>query len=141
MTAPVLEVDDLAVRYGDVVALDGASLTLGTGRWCGRIGMNGSAKSTWFKTIMGLIRPQTGSVRLFGADAARSRRSGEVAYVPQAENIDWQFPLRVRDVVMMGRYGRMSALRRASAEDREAVADALTQVALTDLADRQIGAL
>ncbi|WP_129668940.1 metal ABC transporter ATP-binding protein [Phytoactinopolyspora endophytica] len=136
-----VEVTDVTVVYGDVVALEDVSVRLGPGRVCGLIGMNGSGKSTLFKTIMGLVRPRAGEVRLFGADPARGRRAGEVAYVPQAENVDWEFPLRVRDVVTMGRYGRMSPLRRARAVDRAAVDDALEQAELVDLADRQIGEL
>ncbi|NED99010.1 metal ABC transporter ATP-binding protein [Phytoactinopolyspora halotolerans] len=137
----VVELSGVSVSYGDVVALDGVSLQLGAGRICALIGMNGSGKSTLFKTVMGLLRPHDGVVRLFGADPARSRRAGEVAYVPQAENVDWDFPLRVRDVVTMGRYGRMSPLRRARAADRIAVDDALDQADLAGLADRQIGEL
>lgn len=141
MLSPVVEVANVTVRYGEVVALNGASLSLGRGRVCALIGMNGSGKSTLFKTVMGLVRPQAGAVLLFGSDPARSRRSGEVAYVPQAESVDWNFPLRVHDVVIMGRYGRMTAVRRASSADRAAVEDALAQVELTHLADRQIGEL
>jgi manganese transport system ATP-binding protein len=141
VTGPAVEIVDVSVRYGDVVALDAASLVVGAGRVCALIGMNGSGKSTLFKAIMGLVRPRSGQVRLFGSDPAASRRIGEVAYVPQAEAVDWSFPLRVRDVVTMGRYGRMSALRRSRPADRQAVEAALRQVELSDLADRQIGEL
>jgi manganese transport system ATP-binding protein len=138
---PPIEIEQITVRYGRVVALDGASLVVGPGRICGLIGMNGSGKSTLFKAVMGLVRPESGTVRLFGADPSRSRHVGKVAYVPQSENVDWTFPLRVRDVVLMGRYGRMGLLRRASRQDRSAVDDALEQVELTGLAGRQIGEL
>jgi manganese transport system ATP-binding protein len=137
----VVDVRDITVRYSQVVALEDASLALGSSRVCALIGMNGSGKSTLFKAIMGLVRPRTGTVRLFGADPAVSRQNGIVAYVPQAENVDWDFPLRVRDVVAMGRYGRMSALRTLRREDRAAIDDALQQVELADLAERQIGEL
>ncbi|NDL60113.1 metal ABC transporter ATP-binding protein [Phytoactinopolyspora mesophila] len=140
MGSPV-EIEDVTVRYGRVLALEQASLVVGPGRICGLIGMNGSGKSTLFKVIMGLVRPESGSVRLFGADPSRSRQVGQIAYVPQSENVDWSFPLRVRDVVLMGRYGRMTMLRRAGREDRSAVDDALEQVELTSLAGRQIGEL
>ncbi|AYY11654.1 metal ABC transporter ATP-binding protein [Actinobacteria bacterium YIM 96077] len=138
---PVVDIAGVTVRYDDVLALHDVSLTVGSSRVCGLIGMNGSGKSTLFKTMMGLIRPQAGTVRLFGSDPAHGRRRGEVAYVPQAENVDWSFPLRVRDVVMMGRYGTMSMLRRSRGVDRAAVDDALEQVDLTGLASRQIGEL
>ena len=139
--APAIRVDDVTVRYGEVVALDGASLTLGAGRVCGLIGMNGSGKSTLFKTIMGLIRPDSGTVLLGGEPPAAARKRGAVGYVPQSEEVDWAFPLTVRDVVTMGRYGGMGFTRRASRDDREAVEGALERVELAEYANRQIGRL
>ena len=139
--APAIAVDGVGVRYGEVVALDGASLTVDRGRICGLIGMNGSGKSTLFKTITGMVRPDTGQVRIEGEAPARARRAGRIGYVPQAEDVDWNFPLSVRDVVMTGRYGHMGATRRAKAADHAAVESALARVELTELADRQIGQL
>ncbi|MGD9991089.1 metal ABC transporter ATP-binding protein [Pseudonocardia sp.] len=141
MSAAAVEVDGLTVRYGPVVALDGVSLRLDPGTVCGLIGMNGSGKSTLFKSIMGLLRADAGRVRIAGHDPAVARRRGMVGYVPQAEAVDWSFPVSVRDVVTMGRYGRLGPLRRSHAADRVAVADALARVELTELADRQIGQL
>ncbi|MFD5600760.1 metal ABC transporter ATP-binding protein [Leucobacter sp. NPDC058333] len=140
MTAAI-EVDSVTVRYGEVLALDGASLTVAAGGVTGLIGMNGSGKSTLFKSIMGALRPEHGSVRIAGMTPAAARKSGRVAYVPQSEDVDWAFPVSVRDVVMMGRYGKLGVTRRAGAADRAAVADALERVELTELADRQIGKL
>ncbi|WES64744.1 metal ABC transporter ATP-binding protein [Microbacter sp. GSS18] len=140
MTAAI-EAEDVSVRYGEVVALDGVSLTVAHGRVTGLIGMNGSGKSTLFKSIMGLIRPDRGSVHLGGTDPARARRRGLVGYVPQSEEVDWAFPVSVRDVVMMGRYGHLGITRRPRPADRDAVERALERVGLTDLADRQIGRL
>jgi manganese transport system ATP-binding protein len=136
-----IAVDGLTVRYGDVVALDGVDLELQPGRVCALIGMNGSGKSTLLKAIVGLVRPTRGTVLLGGAEPALARRQGTLAYVPQSEDVDWRFPVSVRDVVMMGRYGRQGPTRRPRAEDPAAVADALTRVDLTGLADRQIGRL
>lgn len=136
-----LHVTDLTVRYGEVTALDDVSLRVAPGRICALIGMNGSGKSTLFKAIMGLVRPTSGSAEILGADPAHARTQGRVGYVPQSEEIDWSFPVSVRDVVMMGRYGRQGVLRRIRPEDRRAVDDALARVELTDLADRQIGRL
>ncbi len=138
---PAIQVDDVTVRYGEVVALDGADLTIERGRVCGLIGMNGSGKSTLFKTIMGMIRPDAGRVLLRGEAPAKARKQGSVGYVPQSEDVDWAFPLTVRDVVMMGRYGGMGPTRRAKRADREAVELALERVELTDYAGRQIGQL
>lgn len=141
MTAPAIAVDAVTVRYGDVLALDGASLEIAPGRVCGLIGMNGSGKSTLFKTLMGLIRPDAGAVRIDGASPAQARKHGAVGYVPQSEDVDWSFPVSVRDVVMTGRYGRMGITRRPRPADRAAVDRALERVELTELADRQIGRL
>jgi manganese transport system ATP-binding protein len=138
---PALEVDGVHAAYGDVVALDGAGLTVHPGRVCGLIGMNGSGKSTLIKTVMGMVRPQAGRVLVNGGSPARARRSGAVGYVPQSEDVDWTFPVSVRDVVMMGRYGRTGLTRRPRAADHDAVDRALDRVELSSLADRQIGRL
>ncbi|MDA8370996.1 MAG: metal ABC transporter ATP-binding protein [Nocardiopsaceae bacterium] len=141
MSTAAIEIEDVTVRYGDVLALDDISLDIAPGRICGLLGTNGSGKSTLFKTVLGLVSAQRGQVRLHGAAPAAARRRGRVGYVPQSEQVDWAFPVRVADVVMMGRYGRMGISRRPRRTDREAVARALEQTDLTGLADRQIGAL
>lgn len=141
MSVPAVEVDAVTVRYGEVTALDGASLTLAAGRVCGLVGMNGSGKSTLFKTIMGLVKPDAGGVLIQGGSPAQARRRGVVAYVPQSEEVDWSFPVSVRDVVMMGRYGHLGFTRRPRTRDHDAVDRALERVDLADLADRQIGQL
>lgn len=136
-----IEVSGATVRYGDVLALDDVTLAVEAGRVTGLIGMNGSGKSTLFKTIIGMLRPQRGNVLLGGTDPTTARRSGLVGYVPQSEDVDWTFPVSVRDVVMMGRYGRQGPTRRTRPADRVAVDEALERVELSDLADRQIGQL
>ena len=140
MTASI-QVEDLVVRYGDVVALDGATLEVVAGQVTGLIGMNGSGKSTLFKALMGIVRPERGRVLLGGIGPDAARRRAAVAYVPQSEAVDWAFPVSVADVVMMGRYGRQGPMRRARAADRRAVAEALARVELTEYAHRQIGQL
>lgn len=136
----MIDVAGVTVRYDQVLALDDVSLRVTPGV-TGLIGMNGSGKSTLFKTILGLVRPESGAVTIGGDDPASARRRGLVGYVPQSEDVDWAFPVSVRDVVMMGRYGRQGVLRRARQTDRDAVAEALERVELTELADRQIGQL
>ncbi|MGM1017975.1 MAG: metal ABC transporter ATP-binding protein [Actinomycetota bacterium] len=136
-----IEVDGLTVHYGDVRALDGVSLRIPSGRVTALIGMNGSGKSTLFRAVTGMIRPGRGSVRVDGAEPRRARRNGVVGYVPQSEDVDWSFPVSVRDVVMMGRYGHLGITRRPRAADHAAVDEALARVELTDLAARQIGQL
>ena len=129
------------MHYGPVLALDGASLSLGSGTVCGLVGMNGSGKSTLFKTIMGQIKPDAGTVHINGMDPGTARKQGLIGYVPQNEAVDWDFPISVREVVMTGRYGHMGFTRRARKADHAAVDEALARVELTDYADRQIGAL
>ncbi len=145
MTRPTvtsaLHVEDVTVRYGDVLALDRVGFDVAPGSVCALIGMNGSGKSTLFKTIIGMITPHTGVVTINGETPAAARRSGLVGYVPQAEQIDWAFPLSVREVVMTGRYGRLGFTKRPRREDRTAVDEALDRVELADLCDRQIGNL
>lgn len=136
-----IDVRDVTVTYGDVRALDDVNLQVAHGAVTGLIGMNGSGKSTLFRTIMGVITPVTGSVRIDGESPQVARASSAVAYVPQAEEVDWAFPVSVRDVVMMGRYGKQGVLRRPSRNDRVAVDHALERVGLSDLAHRQIGRL
>jgi len=140
MTA-MIDVEAVSVRYGPVRALDDVTLRVAAGRVTGLIGMNGSGKSTLFKTITGLIRPVSGTVRLDGLTPAAARRRGLVGYVPQSEDVDWSFPVSVRDVVMMGRYGHLGPTRRPRDADRAAVDEAIARVELSDLADRQIGQL
>lgn len=132
---------NVTVRYGEVVALDDVSVEIGTATVCGLIGMNGSGKSTLMKALLGIVRPDHGSVELLGQPQQAARKQRLVSYIPQAEDVDWDFPLRVYDVVMMGRYAHQGTLRHPRPADRDAVAAALDRVGLTDLAGRQIGEL
>lgn len=141
MTAPEIIVDSLSVRYRELLALDDVSLRVRPGRVTALIGMNGSGKSTLFKSISGMIRPAAGSVLIGGASPAAARRDGLLGYVPQSEDVDWTFPVSVRDVVMMGRYARLGITRRPRAADHRAVDEALERVELADLGGRQIGEL
>lgn len=131
----------VTVSYRETLALDDVTLDIAPGRVCGLLGVNGSGKSTLFKALMGLVRPDSGEIRLLGRDPRRARGEGLIAYVPQSEAVDWTFPVTVADVVLMGRYGRMGPMRRARPADRAAVADALERVGLTALARNPIGAL
>jgi manganese transport system ATP-binding protein len=126
---------------GSRPALDAATLTARTGRITGLVGVNGAGKSTIFKSLMGIITPDVGMLRILGMAPETARKTGLVGYVPQAEDIDNDFPLTVRDVVAMGRYGRLGITRRLGSADHAAVRDAIDQVQLGELADRQIGRL
>ncbi|MFI9489785.1 metal ABC transporter ATP-binding protein [Promicromonospora sp. NPDC052451] len=136
-----IEVSGLGVRYGEIQALDDVTLTVPAGRVTGLVGMNGSGKSTLFKAIMGIVRPDAGRVLIEDAPPDAARRRGLVAYVPQSEAVDWDFPVSVRDVVMTGRYGHLGLTRRPRPADHAAVAEALDRVELSAFADRQVGQL
>jgi manganese transport system ATP-binding protein len=141
VSTPVIVSRDLTVRYGETVAIEDVDLTIEPGRVVGLIGMNGSGKSTYFKSLVGLVTPSSGTTQLFGGDPEDARQRSRVAYTPQNEAVDWTFPISVDEVVMMGRYGGQGWRRRSSRTDRDAVASALERVELTDLAHRQVGAL
>lgn len=137
-----LVVSQVTVTYPNGnTALDNASFSLTTGSICGLVGVNGSGKSTLFKAIMGFVRPSKGSVRIGGLEVREAQRRNLVAYVPQSEDVDWNFPVLVEDVVMMGRYGHMGFLRRPSALDREKVDQSLERVGMSAFRKRQIGEL
>ena len=137
-----LAVEHVSVTYPNGhQAIRDVTFTLQGRTVCALVGVNGSGKSTLFNTIMGIIRPQAGSVRVNGLPVAQAMRQNGIAHVPQSENIDWHFPILVKDVVMLGRYGHMGMLRRPRAADRDAVAAALERLGIADLAERQIGAL
>lgn len=137
-----ISVQDLSVRYANGHhALFDMNFALTGGTTCALVGVNGSGKSTLFKSIMGLIKPQSGQILLCGLPINTALKQNLVAYVPQAEEVDWQFPVSVYDVVMMGRYGYMNFLRLPKATDRQKVADAMDRVDISHLKDRQISEL
>lgn len=140
--AASLSVRDVTVAYpSGTTALRDASFELGPGTICGLVGVNGSGKSTLFKAAMGFLAPTAGEVRICGLSARQAQKRNLVAYVPQSEDVDWNFPVLVDDVVMMGRYGRMGFLRIPSAADRRKVDEALERVGMTAFRERQIGEL
>jgi manganese transport system ATP-binding protein len=138
---PRIEVEQVCVDYNGTVALYDADLSLPAGCICGLVGMNGAGKTTLFKALTGFVRPSHGRIRINGLTVLAAQRDQAVAYVPQSEGIDCNFPISVWDVVMMGRYGSMNVLRWPRQSDRVAVRDALQRVDLLDLAHRPIGAL
>jgi manganese transport system ATP-binding protein len=133
--------ENVTVAYHGVVALHKASLQLNTGSICGLVGMNGAGKSTLFKAIMGFVRPVSGRILINGLPIRKVQKQNLVAYVPQSEEVDWDFPVSVYDVVMMGRYGYMNLLRIPNAADKNAVRDSLERVEMWEMRDRQIGEL
>ena len=137
-----IAVRDLSVTYSNgFTAVRDASFELGAGTICALVGVNGSGKSTIFKAIMGFVKPSAGEVRLCGLPVDEAVAEGIVAYVPQSEDVDWNFPVLVESVVMMGRYGHMNFLRVPSRTDRRKVDEALERVGMTEYRNRQIGEL
>ncbi len=135
-------VDDVTVAYPNGhVALSDATFSLQAGSICALVGVNGSGKSTLFKAIMGFLNPVKGSVRIGDLMVREAQRKNVIAYVPQAEEVDWTFPVSVWDVVMMGRYGYMNFMRIPRAEDRRIVEESLGRVGMIDFRERQIGEL
>lgn len=139
MTRHAIEVEHLTVSYGSVPALLDVSLVIPAGQLVGVIGPNGSGKSTFIKALLGFIRPDVGSVKIFGESAEAAK--GRVAYVPQRGSVDWDFPITVRDVALMGRYGHIPWWRDPSPRDYEIADQALEMVRMSNFRDRQIGQL
>lgn len=137
-----LEVNNISVTYRNGhTALFNASFSLPQGSITALVGINGSGKSTLFKAIMGFVTLAKGSVDILGLPVNKALKSNLVAYVPQSEEIDWNFPILVKDVVMMGRYGHMNMLRIAKRSDHDKVNLALDRVNMGEFKHRQIGEL
>lgn len=133
---------DVTVTYRNGhTALRNATFEIPTGTITALVGVNGAGKSTLFKAIMGFVPAAKGEITVLGMPAKEALRKNIVAYVPQAEEVDWSFPVLVEDVVMMGRYGHMGFLRRPKQLDRDAVTAALGRVGMTEFRHRQIGEL
>ena len=137
-----LAVEGVSVAYANGhLALRDASFHLSGGTICALVGVNGSGKSTLFKSIMGFVKPVSGHVTINGAAVKVALKRNVVAYVPQDEQVPWDFPLRVWDVVMMGRYGHMNWLRMPKTQDRRLVRESLERVGMREFHQRQIGEL
>ena len=139
LPAPAISLRGVAAGYGDRLALEAVDLDVPAGSLLAVVGPNGAGKSTLLKVIAGLLRPSAGTVEVLGSPPGSA--ASRIAYVPQAEAVDWEFPVTVGAVVMMGRVPRIGILRQPGAADRTAVARALETVRMADATDRQIGAL
>ncbi|HCM83753.1 MAG TPA: iron ABC transporter permease, partial [Rhodospirillaceae bacterium] len=138
----LIKLDHISVTYPNGhKAIEDISLDLGPGIICGLVGVNGAGKSTLFKIMMGFLAPTVGTVTLMGADIKQALKKNLVSYVPQAEEVDWNFPVLVEDVVMMGRYGHMGFLRHPTGPDKQYMHEALVRVGMQDFKKRQIGEL
>ena len=139
MSVPIIEVHDLTVAYGEKPVLWDIDLSFPHGALIAIVGPNGAGKSTLLKSILGLLNASSGSVTIFQQPASTVRQ--RIAYVPQRESIDWEFPVSVLDVVLMGRYGKIGWFRRSSRHDREFARHCLDQVGMAPFAARHISQL
>ena len=137
--ASPLSVRGLTVSYGETPALFSADVTVRAGAMTAIIGPNGAGKSTLLKAALGVVKPLAGSVAIFGQPLARMRDA--IAYVPQRASVDWDFPTRVIDVVLMGLYRDLGLLGRVRARHRARAMACLERVGMADFATRQIGQL
>jgi len=135
----VIEVEHLTVSYHAKPALLDVSINIDKDQLVGVIGPNGAGKSTFIKAILGFVKPDVGSVRINGRSAQKAK--GEVAYVPQRGAVDWDFPITVGEVALMGRYQQIPWYTSPTAADRAAALEALEMVRMEDFDQRQIGEL
>ncbi|AGA65007.1 Manganese ABC transporter, ATP-binding protein SitB [Liberibacter crescens BT-1] len=137
-----LNVENITVSYSNGhTALHNASFSIPRGTITALIGINGAGKSTLFKAIMGFVPLAEGSISIFNNPVINALKKNFVAYVPQSEEVDWHFPILVKDVVMMGRYGHMNWLRIPSTQDHRIVNEALERVNMNSMYKNQIGEL
>lgn len=134
-----VEVHNLTTTYGGAPVLWDIDFELPAGKIIGIIGPNGSGKTTLLKTVMGLLEPSSGYVKIFDQNLEKVRE--RIAYVPQRESVDWDFPASVFDVVMMGRYRKNNLFKRTNKTDIEIVNQSIEKVGLTEFKNRQIAQL
>ena len=133
---PALEAHNIVVSYDEKPVLRHVGFRIQPGELVAIVGPNGAGKSTLLKAVLGLIRRADGEVLAFGKPVEQNRLA--IAYVPQTEAVDWDFPITAREVVMMGRYGHLGYFGRPSASDRKLVMACLDTVSMADFADRHI---
>ena len=138
----ILSLDSIRLRRQNRVVIDNFSLSIRQGDFIALLGSNGSGKTTLLKMIMGFLKPESGTVKLFGKSVSDFHNLRKrIGYVPQALPIDFKMPMSVREVVAMGRYGLTGIGRRLKGEDHNIIADSLRDVGITQLQDRPIGHL
>lgn len=141
-TTPLIKVRNLSISYqANEWALEDITFNLHEKRICGLVGMNGAGKSTLFKSLLNSVRLQTGVIKIAGKSVKKALKENYISYVPQTESIDWNFPINVYDVVMMGRYSFLNILRIPRKHDHRLVREALHKVGIEKLQKRQISEL
>lgn len=136
---PALTIDHLTVSYDRSIVLWDISLSVPQGTLTCIVGPNGAGKSTLMKAVLGIVPMLSGKIEFFGQPLKQMRQ--RVAYVPQRESVDWDFPITVLDLVVMGRYGKLGLFRRPRSADRVAALNMLEAVGMKDYAERQISQL
>ncbi|RXK88121.1 ABC transporter ATP-binding protein [Chlorobaculum sp. 24CR] len=139
MTEPLIVCDRLCVDLGGAKVLDGLSLSVHEGDFLAVLGPNGGGKTTLLKVVLGLVRPTSGSVTVFGKEPGCA--AGRIGYVPQRLDFDRSFPISAMEVVLMGRLSRKKLFQRYGRQDRQKALEALETTGLASLAQRRIGAL
>jgi manganese/zinc/iron transport system ATP- binding protein len=135
-TAPALEIHDMTVAYHRKPVLWDIDLEVPEGKLVGIVGPNGAGKTTLIKAVLGLLPLASGKVEIYGQPYTQQRHL--IGYVPQRESVDWDFPVTVGDVVLMGTYGRLGWFRRPGRTERDVAKRCLAQVGMSEFANRQI---
>ena len=138
MSSPI-DIKGLSVSYDKKRVLSNVYLRIEEGKLIGVLGPNGAGKSTLFKAILGLINNISGTIEIFGNEISESRK--RIAYVPQRDEVDWTFPATVRDIVLMGRFPQKTLWQRMGKADLQKADEAMEELSIRPLADRQIGEL
>ncbi|NPV52811.1 MAG: ABC transporter ATP-binding protein [Firmicutes bacterium] len=139
---PAVDISDLTVSLGGRVIFNSVTFSVGPGQLAGIVGPNGAGKTTLLKAILGLIKPASGSINIFGMPSSKLAASRRfMGYVPQIGSFDIAFPVSVFDVAMMGRVSQVGLLRRPGRQDREIVEKSLARVGALHLKDRPISEL
>lgn len=134
-----IQIDDLTVAYQQKPVLWDIDLQVPKGVLMAIVGPNGAGKSTLIKSILGIVKPLAGTVTVLGKDYESQKK--KIAYVPQRGSVDWDFPTRVLDVVMMGTYGKLGWFKRPGSKEKQAAKNALEKVGMLDYRNRQISQL
>lgn len=134
-----LEIKNLNVSYHTKEVLTDINLSMDVGHLIGIIGPNGAGKSTLIKAVLGLIPIDTGKIKIYGKSVEKMRK--DIAYVPQRSDIDWDFPISVRDTVLLGTYPKLGLFKRPGKKEKDLAMKSLKKVGMEDFANRQIGEL
>lgn len=134
-----LEVNNLTVSYSNKVALKDVNFSIERGKLVGIIGPNGSGKSSLMKSVLNLTAKDSGEIKINGEVIEKNREN--IAYIPQRTNIDWDFPILVKDTVLLGTFPKLGLFKRPKEKEKKLAADALKKVGMQDFADKQIGEL